>query len=1384
MSFVQRRGLSTLIPPKVASPKALGADPNAVRMQRVVNFYEKLPRGPAPEAKATGILGRYAAKHFNGKNASAKPVIHAIGLLLVIGYAQNYYFHLPTLPRRQALERFALRFVLARSETPNHIYVIRRLEAPEKRSPTSPRPDRAERRMMATEATLAAPVDASAAPPNGRSPPPPTLAFVLVLLLVRLQLGLHVVQMADHRCPSFAEQTTDDDVNRAKLNGSPAIGDDLENKHITGVESADVSVSGGSDTEASRTRDGEKGHGRTSSAVKKPAFKAVSVNKTFLAAKGASISAAKPTEKSPSTSILSSSPSGTSTLSATRPRLVAKSGSGAGNVPRLSATNGAKASGPDGNAVWNKNRPVPAPEPKKLTDEELKKYGIHMANRLAPESAQSQGNWADIEDDDDDWAPETITWTDGTKTTLPHTDEAPAPPPEPVPAPVVAPAPTSAPAPAPPKEKLMEKPKSPAPPRSAASPSMKPGVLASGKGLILKGGSADKPTLVAKPPAPPTPVKSPWAALPPIEKAPPVVAEPPAPPAGHRFSARDHPSYDQGNSMPPPPPHAREIAADDFNRSAWREGPGGGNRELFNSQSGRYEPVNDRRGSFRSDHRGQPPVLQRPSQSDHPEPSAAFQTSRTTIPEGPFGRRRGSSNVSGGSGSYLQRPGKMHEMPMPPQDLLNARRGSITASIDSPVSPRNFSPSGLQHGPRMHSNQQWQPRASPGTNYAGLHSAGPPDGRPVQPPPAPMARLEEDIELQKKIMREKRELAMQRRREEEAQEEAARRERIKAKLDAMGPPPERKSAKKDSTEDVSTTAQTQTQQQDGSAGSDAVTQSRESAAGSDPSTVPTASTNASHKPFGERPTTADPENRRLSGQDPRQASPWDGQAPQQERLPTWGSGAQAATRNVWGSPNNDRGLGNGTFNTDIARIPGVEAGQLPAAPGQSKKGPAPIAPPSVQRPQTRLPASHQARPAVGATPEMNDMRNRWANSVLDSDKTILDERRTQRLERDRQLMESGMTHEQAQPTIKDTWRPSSDSRRDPAHAIHRDGAAGSILPTGPAASQARPSRFFPPKDNRNDASTHHQEPSRPNSPSPPPPDMLGHPAYDGDALHPHVSLPRPHPVVKLPPSLAAAPTAPARSNGPFAWASPSGYKEGPGAYARGSHYQSNPSQRQQDQSYENWQDRINNLLTGRKPNSPPKAPGVEPVSKSALDYSGFYNPATVSLPRSAVQRPSDDVKSFTTKPMAEECFEEQEMGSLPQIKLPHKTPDAAWHPAAAPTKPLPRRFWVTDIETVRPLWIPHDMSSSGSVYRVQLPSMTEAKMIPLPFSRSTSNPRRPSGRGGQRGSGPSHRGGKGRESSYSGEASSSTPPPSRGRGGYRGRGGENWSRRSPASQAA
>jgi F-type H+-transporting ATPase subunit f len=93
-------------------------------MQRVVSFYEKLPRGAAPEVKPKGLIGRYQAKYF-GKNPSATrmptllnphvtfqrvadifsfpaALIHAIAVVLAIGYAQNYYFHLRMSKRLQS----------------------------------------------------------------------------------------------------------------------------------------------------------------------------------------------------------------------------------------------------------------------------------------------------------------------------------------------------------------------------------------------------------------------------------------------------------------------------------------------------------------------------------------------------------------------------------------------------------------------------------------------------------------------------------------------------------------------------------------------------------------------------------------------------------------------------------------------------------------------------------------------------------------------------------------------------------------------------------------------------------------------------------------------------------------------------------------------------------------------------------------------------------------------------------------------------------------------------------------------------------------------------------------------------------------------------------
>lgn len=131
------------------------------------------------------------------------------------------------------------------------------------------------------------------------------------------------------------------------------------------MNSAEASISGGSDTEASRAdpfkgKDDDKGHVRTSSAVRKPAtFKSVSVNKTFLAAKAATgTTPSKIGDKPGSAAVLASAPSAAAASSA-RPRLVAKTGSGLGNSFARSAAGangGRPAAAPDPNAVWNKNR--------------------------------------------------------------------------------------------------------------------------------------------------------------------------------------------------------------------------------------------------------------------------------------------------------------------------------------------------------------------------------------------------------------------------------------------------------------------------------------------------------------------------------------------------------------------------------------------------------------------------------------------------------------------------------------------------------------------------------------------------------------------------------------------------------------------------------------------------------------------------------------------------------------------------------------------------------------------------------------------------------------------------------------------------------------------
>lgn len=1004
---------------------------------------------------------------------------------------------------------------------------------------------------------------------------------------------------------------------------------------------------------------------------------------------------------------------------------------------------------------------IPQPDPKMLTDEELAKIGIHMAHRLQPDDAKGQSTWADIDDEDEDWeAPEAITWTDGTKTTIPHVDEVEAQP-EP---PVIK------------ENKVVEKPRSPAPPSS--SPSVKPGFLASGKGLVLKSGaSSEKPTLVAKPPAPPTPVKSPWAQLPPVSKVSPMDAPHEQP--QNRFQAQGQGYNFRGG----PPPAAREIAADDFSRSPRRD-----NQQLFNSQSGRYEPVADRRGMARPDfHQRQPAVLQRPPHGDAQgpaEPSAAFQTSHSSgAYGGGYGRRRNSSNVSGGSGSF-QRMGRPYDQSMPPPDLPNARRSSITSAGEHPISPQNFSPSLPHAGPRQPSASPYQHRASPA-----MSSATPqiPDGVDAAAPQGAAANtgaIENTVEFQKRLMQERRAEAIKRRQEEEAKEEAARKERLAKKLAALGPAPERKSAKKDDTQESTKAAvgAKPTESPEGQAAqisknSDASQTTTENAPGLPNGVQPSSQPQA--QPADEASQSPAAEN--------KHAHPFQSRLPPNQTERIWPTGS-AGLRNVWAAPNNDRTLGNGTF----SNAP-FDAASAQAAPLQGRRhAPGPIAPPRTSGPtgpSSRLgPIAPPHRNATGEEEEereRHETRNRWAAAVKQDDAEIQARNREQRIEMERDLDARGMTWsdlDRQYHRVNDQWTETTEDGRAVKHADdvvygneatwhagrqgdrHHLAAARSSGPNGAAAAHAgQQSRFFPPSH------TQQPEPLAPDT-GRPPEEGGSHPAFDGDVLHPHVSLPRTRPIVKLPPAPGAAPNNPQRLNQQQApaW--------GPGA----SHRDDGQGRLQPLRSFgsanasasqgANSQivDRIKNLFVD-KPTS------VNSSSRTALTQATPTSFATVSLP--GIYAPSTivDDQSFVTKTMDEDCFEEQEMGSLPPVHLPADTPEAAYNLARHPPRQDRRLIPVVPATADAILF-----TSDGRVF-IQLPNnSTPRKSVPMAALRSP-NPRR-GNRTGSRYSSSQRGGNRSRESSspYSPEqASSSNATSGRGGRGYRAR-SENWTRGAPA----
>ncbi|KAI5840710.1 hypothetical protein DFP73DRAFT_172909 [Morchella snyderi] len=543
------------------------------------------------------------------------------------------------------------------------------------------------------------------------------------------------------------------------------------------------------------------------STIRRTTFKKISVNKEFLkdsvpAAGPVSNALGSTTSKVASTAFSVPQPASRNVLSASKLKLVKTGASSQTSRPGSTGPAGSAGSktGDQALPVWNKNLPTPPPPKKDVTDEELKlEFGIHLASRLVSDNESKEAKWADIDDDDDDWVPEAIAWNDGMKVTMDDTTAATT----------AVNAETTVSPPATHVEPVCPEPvKEIAPPKS---PVPVPVVLVA----PMKEESRPKTLVTEKPSSKPTettsfhPIRaSPW-------KIPPPNA---GPPIASNHSLRN-------NGFPPPPPRhelgmeqsaqhttnsssgMKEVSAEVFDRS-WRDRPvnhSARERELFNSETGQLEPVREARNGGVRQNRNDPPmhkhsVLQRPS--GPAEPSAAFQQSRSSMsfhrPED-YGRRRASSNVSGGSGSTGgRRPSfstgrfSSDQAPTPDdarfpgQDL---RRGSFGYS--NPFDNEGPRVNHTHPGPYSPKFQNPSPRMaviSPVMNHVRPSVA--PNVQQTQPstiPPAPVVdpNYEDLVIAQERIMKESSQLARKRRQEEEAKEETAKQERLKIKLEAL-----------------------------------------------------------------------------------------------------------------------------------------------------------------------------------------------------------------------------------------------------------------------------------------------------------------------------------------------------------------------------------------------------------------------------------------------------------------------------------------------------------------------------------------------------------------------------------------------------------------------
>ncbi|KIV93544.1 hypothetical protein, variant 1 [Exophiala mesophila] len=515
------------------------------------------------------------------------------------------------------------------------------------------------------------------------------------------------------------------------------------------LDDADASVR--SDTDTSRADGSVAGDKNPESkTLKKFVTKPVSFAKYSVPKVVATTANSKTADKA--ASLNSSAPSLTL---AGRPRLVAKTTSSL-----QTQGNPHKTVSPDPMQVWNKNRATPQPSTKHLTDEELKQqYGIHLTSRIQEDGEGKEAKWADIDDDEDDWAPETIEWNDGTKSTL-------------TPAEVTAQAPPNLSSTVPTNQdpKQATVPPKASPPQFTSSVGPNATVLKLGASAerqaqkaatLTSRGPAEKIVLSSTKGLAPAPARSPWAVLPPVDKVSPVIVNPqPSMPPPNRFLSNN--AYPQAPPLATAPVPTKEISADDFNR-AWRDSSSQP-RELYIPNSGRYEAVPDGRRRLSKNDPGfrAAAVLQRPAPPDShapAEPSPAFQTHRTSSDSA---RRRASSTISGGSGQIARR------LSMKSNDIVHP-------VFDNQHGAGDFDQSSVTREDPVSQTQTpaYQPRGQNDYMNAGAQSAtdGDLDAQRVQ---------------QRALMKENIERARRRKQEEEQRMEAEKQERIKAKLASLG----------------------------------------------------------------------------------------------------------------------------------------------------------------------------------------------------------------------------------------------------------------------------------------------------------------------------------------------------------------------------------------------------------------------------------------------------------------------------------------------------------------------------------------------------------------------------------------------------------------------